>query len=301
LIWLGERRGNLSDWTTQQWVRATGRRVNQAEHSWLNGPAGKPRLIGKEFFADYALRSHLTAIETGCRGLVESFARLNGPSNDLSKVAEPVRDFYERTSEYELDSWAQWCGLFRPLGLGLAVLFSRRLQQLNVPLSALDSSKGMSSRVLQLRQPESGELVQTAWIRELHATKHVLYAGCYSVCTVPGYPNPCVKVVFPLPNGNAIVLMKPEAHPDGSFSVTSEGNRFGDPGFYFTLHNEHGLAWARYVKNLKESIHVYAAESGTVRADHLLWIWGQEFLRLHYRMRLTIPAIHPPASPSGSP
>ena len=143
----------------------------------------------------------------------------------------------------------------------------------------------MSSQVLQLRERESGDLVQTAWIRELHATKHVLYAGCYSICTVPGYPNPCVKVVFPLPNGNAIVLMKPEAHADGSFSVTSAGQRFGDPGFYFTLHDENGLAWAKYVKNLKETIKVYPAEQGTVRADHLLWIWGIEFLRLHYRMR----------------
>lgn len=285
MIWLGDRRGFLSDWVTQRWVQATGRRVSQAEHSWLNGPAGRTRLIGKEFFADYAVQNNLAAVESGSCGLVESFARLSGPSNDLSNVAVAVQDFYEHTSEYELDSWAQWCGLFRPFGLGLAVLFSRRLQQLNVPLSALDSSKGMSSQVLQLREQESGDLVQTAWIRELHATKHVLYAGCYSICTVPGYPNPCVKVVFPLPNGNAIVLMKPEAHADGSFSVTSAGQRFGDPGFYFTLHDKNGLAWARYVKNLKETIKVYPAEQGTVRADHLLWIWGIEFLRLHYRMR----------------
>lgn len=285
MTWLGEKRGHLSDWTTQQWVRLTGRRVSEAEYPWLNGPAGRTRLIGKEFFADYAAQNHLAAVESGCRGLLESFASLNGPSNDLSNVAKSVRDFYERTSEYELDSWAQWRGLFRPFGIGLAVLFSRRLQQLNVPLSALDSSKGMSSQVLQLREQESGKLIQTAWIRELHATKHVLYAGCYSICTVPGHSNPCVKVVFPLPNGNAIVLMRAEAHADGSFSVTSAGCRFGDPGFYFTLHNKKGLSCARYVKSLKETIKVYAAEPGTVRADHILWIWGIEFLRLHYRMR----------------
>jgi hypothetical protein len=80
--------------------------------------------------------------------------------------------------------------------------------------------------------------------------------------------------------------MKPAVHADGSFSVTSAGNQFGDPGFYFTLHDERGLAWARYVKSLKETIKVYSAEPGIVRADHILWIWGFEFLRLHYRMRL---------------
>jgi hypothetical protein len=286
LIWLGEKRGNLSDWTTQQWVRATGRRVSIATYPWLDGPAGGTRRIGKQFFREYAERNNLLAIESGSRGLIEDFARLSGPSNDLGRVATSVRDFYEHTSTYELDSWAQWCGLFRPFGVALAIFFSRRLQQLNVPLSALDSSRGMSSTVMQMRDRQTGRLIHTAWIRELHATKNILYAGCYSICNVPGSPNPCIKVVFPLPNGNAIVLMRPEAHDDGSFSVTSAGNCFGDPGFYFTLHDEQGLACARYVKSMQETIRVYDAESGTGRADHVLWFWGIEFLRLHYRMRL---------------
>jgi hypothetical protein len=91
-------------------------------------------------------------------------------------------------------------------------------------------------------------------------------------------------VVFPLPNGNAIVLMRPIAHRDGSLSVVSAGDGFGGPGFYFTVHRD-GAVWARYVESLKESIHVYGAEGGTVRADHVLRLWGATFLRLHYRMR----------------
>jgi len=43
---------------------------------------------------------------------------------------------------------------------------------------------------------------------------------------LPGRRGLCVKVVFPLPNGNAIVLMQPEAHPDGSFPVVSAGRRY---------------------------------------------------------------------------
>jgi len=79
--------------------------------------------------------------------------------------------------------------------------------------------------------------------------------------------------------------MKPVAHDDGSFSLTSAGRAFGDPGFYFVVHGESKTAWARYILSLQESIHVYSAEQGTVRADHLFRIWGKEFLRLHYRMR----------------
>lgn len=284
MIWLGPQRGYLVDWLTQQWVRATGKKININEEAWLDGPVGRPRGIGSDFFADYARENHLELSQDGTRGLTPDFGLLEleeGP-----KVAAEVRRFYEQTSEYELDVWSEWRGLFRPFGRALAILFSRRLQQLNVPLSPLDSSKGMSSAVLQLRHPGSGKTVQTAWVRKLRATGNVLYAGSYSVCRVPGYQRPCVKVVFPLPNGNAIVLMKPEAHADGSFSLTSAGRTFGDPGFYFTVHGGIGDVWARYVPAMTETIIVYADGNDAVRADHLLRLSGLQFLRLHYRSRV---------------
>lgn len=283
MIWLGEKRGNLSDWTTQLWVRATGRSTSLAENAWLDGPIGGTRGIGSHFFEIYAAEHGLELVETGARGLVSCFDLLANGNSAAASVAREVKEFYERTSEFELDAWSEWRGLFRPFGKLLSLVFSTRLQQLNVPLSPLDSAKGMSSRVLQLRRPD-GSITQTAWVRELHATGKVLYAGCYSVCRIPGHPSPCVKVVFPLPNGNAIVLMKVEAGSDGSMSLHSAGKQFGDPGFYFTVHGEGGMAWARYVPSMKETIRVYPAESGVVRADHRLRIWGFEFLRLHYRM-----------------
>ena len=284
MIWLGSKNGYLTDWITQQWVRVTGRRVVIAEQNWLEGPIGNTRIIGKGFFQTYAQEHGLEIVEGMDCGLLNDFSALAGASNDLDGVAPEVQDFYEHTSAYDLDAWSEWHGLFRPFGLALAVLFSRRLQQLNIPLSPMDSSKGMSSKVLQMRSRQTGQLVQTAWVRELHATKNVIYAGCYSVCRIPGHGNPCVKVVFPLPNGNAIVVMKPESHPDGSLSLTSAGKGFGDPGFYFTVHGQDGKTWARYVRAMQEKITVYPAERNTSRADHILWIWRKQFLRLHYRM-----------------
>jgi hypothetical protein len=224
---------------------------------------------------------------------MRSFDSLAGSTIDPRAVAPAVKEFYERTSEYELDAWAEWHGLFKPFGTALAVIFSRRLQQLNLPLSSLDSSRGMSNRVLQMWNREKGDLVQTAWVRELRATKNVLYAGSYSVCTVPGCASPCVRVIFPLPNGRAIVLMKPESHPDGSFSLTSAGRSFGDPGFYLVVHGSAGAVWARHVKAMTERITVYASEGNSARADHVLWFLGKEFLRLHYRMRVTADVLSP--------
>lgn len=284
MIWLGERAGYLSDWITQQWVRSTGYRVRLADHPWLDGPVGNTRGIGKGFFYEYANSHDLDVVDSGPRGLMLDFKSLAGSGNDPSSVAPVVGDFYERTSAYELDAWSEWHGFFKPFGAALAVIFSRRLQQLNIPLSSLDSSKGMTSNVLQLWSSQTGQLVQTAWVRELRATRNVLYAGSYSVCRVPGYASACVKVVFPLPNGNAIVILKPESHPDGSFSIISSGRAFGDPGFYFTVRGQGDVVWARYVRAMKEQITVYAAEAGAARADHVLWFFGMQFLRLHYRM-----------------
>lgn len=290
-MWLDDARGHLVDWTTQRWVQLTGRRVRLADHAWLTGPAGKPTGIGTAFFEEYAAE-HALRVERGpACGLLEDFRCLAGPGFDPARVSPAVARFYEQTSDYEVDTWSHWCGAFRPFGWALAVLFSRRLQQLNVPLSGLDTSRGMTSQVMPLRDPSTGDVVFTAWMRQLLGTGHVIYAGAYSTCVVPDYAGRCVRVVFPLPNGNANVVMRPTVHPDGSLSLVSAGERFGSPGFYFTVTAGDGVVWARYVQSLRERIHVYASGQDDVRADHVLSLWGATFLRLHYRLRRSTSAL----------
>ena len=278
--------GYLLDRITQRWVQFTGRKVNLEEDVWLAGPIGNPTGIGEDYFQNLARQQRWEVkLNVTRTGLLQDFNALRSASFDPGTIVPEVRSFYENTSNYELDAWSEWCGVFRPLGWLLAILFSRRLQQLNVPLSSLDTSRGMTSDILQLVDPDSGHVYLTAWLRRLLSSGNVLYAGAYSTCKVPGYLGTCVKVVFPLPNGNAIVIMRPVAHPDGSFSVISEGIGFGDSGFYFTVHSVRDVR-VRYVRQMRESIHVYMGEQGTVRADHVLKIFGITFLRLHYRLRL---------------
>jgi hypothetical protein len=282
---LGGRRGVLSDWTTQRWVQFTGKRVDLSDYPWLDGPVGDVDRIGSAFFRRLAERKKLEVVGDGPgRGLITDFSSLRGPARDPGTVDARVAAFYEHTSDFEFDIWSEWCGAFRPFGAALAAIFSRRLQQLNVPLSPLDTKLGITSDVVQLKE-RSGEVVYTAWVREVVSTKRTLYAGSYSVCRVPGYAGPCVKVVFPLPNGSATVIMRPESNPDGSITLRSSGARFGDPGFYFFVEKEPGRGWARYVRTFQEAIRVYVDAQGTLRTDHDLWIWGARFLRLHYRMR----------------
>ena len=282
-MWLGTRRGYLSDWTTQLWVKATGKAILLQSSPWLNGPVAKATGVGARFFDDFAAESGLL-LSPGT-GLIRDFLALGGTTFRAESVAPEVRDFYEQTANYELDAWSEWCGPFKPFGRLLASLFSHRLQQLNVPLSGLDTSRGVTSRIVDLIDPGTGKPQYTAWIRQLLGSRNVLYAGSYSICRVPEFEGPCVKVVFPLPNGNAVVIMYPEAGADGSFSLTSAGVGYGGPGFYFTV-REGERMWAKYVRAMHETICVYASDEKEVRADHVLRLCGKVFLRLHYRLRL---------------
>lgn len=87
-----------------------------------------------------------------------------------------------------------------------------------------------------------------------------------ALCRRPGWPAPCVKVVFPLPHGNAVVIRKARGQADGSLTLTSAGARFGDPGFCFTVHRGRGDPGVSCVPDL-----------------------GAAFLGLHSRMRRTSP------------
>jgi len=277
---------SAATWTTQLWVAATGRTTTLAETPWLAGPVGDTRRIGGDCFREIAAREGLSIQDgPGSRGILPDFGALDGPQFRASSVSNGVRHFYEHTSAYELDAWAEWCGAFRPFGWLLAVLFSRRLQQLNVPLSGLDTSRGLTNSVWYLVHDASHSRRYAVWLRNLVGSGDTLYAGSYGPSEVPGWNGACVKVTFPLPNGNAQVIMKPTVHDDGSVSLVSSGRRFGDPGFYFTVRRDDGRLFARYVSSMRETIRVYETGTDETRADHTLTIWGFVFLRLHYRLR----------------
>jgi hypothetical protein len=284
--WLGAQRGALADWVTQRWVRLTGRRVSLSQCPWLDGPWGGTQRIGRDFFEAYAAERGLH-VEAGSldAGLMPSFAGLRGPGFDPAHVHPLVARFYERTARYELELWSEWCGAFRPLGASLACLFSRRLQQLNVPLTPLASSRGMDSAVLPVSTGAGASPDFTAWIRATRLDAQVVYVAAYSLAAIPGSDDPCVKVVFPLPNGSASVFLRPSASADGALELASAGRRFGDPGFYFVVRDPPDHVFARHLPTFKESIRVFVDERGALRTDHVFSLWRQVFLRLHYLIR----------------
>lgn len=282
---INKKFGHLQDWITQVWVKLTGRRYNPEFDNWLVGPTGDNEIIKDKFIHDLAIKENLEIQENPVdSGLLESFDDLKLTIKEKELLNPKIIDFYQSTSKYNFEIWSEWCGFYKPFGWLLSIIFSKRLQQLNLPLSSLQSSKGIRSNIIKLIDKRTKLPKWTVWYRILKSTNDVIYSGVYTTCEVPNFNGKFLKVIFPLPNGNAIVIMRREILINGSLRLCSDGKKFGDNGFYFTLTNHNGKYWSRFVKSMHEWITVYVDDENILRADHNLKFYGMPFLNLHYKM-----------------
>ena len=273
-------RGFLVDRATQAWVRATGRTVQLNEHPWLDGPIGNPMLIGEEWLPREARRLDADLYDGG--GLLESFDLLAGNAFDPSRLSPAIVDFYERTTEWRLDAWSQWCPAALPAGWMLSLVFSQRLQQLALPLRPLDVAQGMDSRVVSLRRADGVQL-GAAWLRTLRSTGQVMYSGWYGPAQLPTATSASIRVMFPLPNGSVTVFLRPSVDQTGALVLTSPISRFGDDGAYLVVAGSGDTVAVRRIP-LAEEFRVYVDDEGTLRTDHFLNLWSVPVLRFHYRL-----------------
>jgi hypothetical protein len=265
------------------WVRTSGKRMREADAPWLRCPLGERGRIGTGIYERIAREENLQMKVPPGAGLIPDFDALRGPSFNPEAIHPAIRHFYEHAAAYQLEVWTEVALLGR-LFLWLLVEFiSRRMDQLNFPISSLEVAKGMSSEVVQLIEPASGRIVYTGWLRRLKSSGHVIYAGLYSTVQVPGEPNPCVKVTFPC-DGSANVYLCPVAHPDGSFGLDSSGSSWGRSGFYRIAGSGTDHRRVRYVKTLHELFHVYVDGEGILRTEHTISFLGLTIIRLHYKM-----------------
>jgi hypothetical protein len=264
-------------------VRLTGRRIRKSEAPWLDCVLGKPGVIGTGVYQRIAEEEILEISQPPDAGLIPSFEELRGPSFDPDRLDQRIRHFYEHTALYKLEVWSEvyFAGKFV---LWLLVEFiSRRMDQLNFPISSLEVAKGMTSEVVQLREMGSGRLAYTGWLRRFRATGKVIYAGLYSTTLIPGEANPCIKVTFPC-FGSSNVYLRPCAYADGTFGLVSTGAAFGRSGFYRIVESGADHWRVRNFKTLHEIFHVYADEDDILRTDHEITFVGLTILRLHYKM-----------------
>jgi hypothetical protein len=94
-------------------------------------------------------------------------------------------------------------------------------------------------------------------------------------------------VIFPLPRGNATVILKPTVGLDGELILASGGKEFGDPGFYFLLNDSKEVFWAQYIPSFTERIVIRSDRGGDLNAKHSLTFWGLRVAEIHYQIRLS--------------
>jgi hypothetical protein len=274
--------GALGAWFIYGLIRVFGRTHAPGDVGWLVGPLGGAT-IGDRPYEETAAAEGLT-LERNARegGLIPRFDVLASATFDPARVHPKIRDFYENTHAYRLDTWAT---TYFPARLALWALvstISRRVQQLNFPLDGLETARGMTSEIVLLRRANR-TIRYTGWFRKLHGSGRVIYTGFYMTERPPQHDGACVKVVFPMPDGNATVVLRPENDDGSGFRLASVGSAFGDAGFYRVQRAGSRLRVWRIV-SLHEKFGLYVDEEQTVRCEHEVSFLGMRVLTLHYRI-----------------
>lgn len=273
----------FQDWFTQQWAIFLGRRINPEHFSWLMGPFGNLGSTGDDFIHQIAKDEGLIIHRnTTSKGLITSIKELNLSEEDYSRLSPKVIDFYENTANYNLTFSVRWNPFFKFFGKLVKAMFSDRINQLNVPIKNLKDSEQIKSEIITLSNPKTKEVKYTVWYRTFEATGQVLYSGVYGTCSLPS-GKVKIKAVFPLPNGNATVIMLPSVGANGEFRLDSSGKRFGDAGFYFLLNDSKGAFWSHYVRSFRDYLNVYSNGSNIV-AEQTLTLWGKQVLQFNYKI-----------------
>ncbi|MDR7129789.1 hypothetical protein J2X69_002135 [Algoriphagus sp. 4150] len=273
----------FQDWFTQQWAIFLGKRIDPKHVPWLMGPFGSLGTIG-DGFVDHLAEAEGLTIErnSSAQGLISSMHKLDLPEDEFLRLSQMVIDFYENTALYTLKFSAKWNPFFKLFGKLVNCLFSNRIGQLNIPTKSYQDPQQISSEIITLSDPKSNEVKYTVWYRAFVPSGQVLYSGVYSTCMLPS-GKICIKAVFPLPKGNATVIMSPSVGKGGELRLSSSGKKFGDPGFYFLLNDSKGDFWSQYISSFCDELVVYCLE-GNLYAEQTLTLWHLRVVRFKYEI-----------------
>lgn len=273
----------FQDWFTQQWVILMGRKINPKDFAWLIGPFGELNGIGELFINQLAEKENLIIQRnSNSQGLVSSIDKFNLTDTELNYLSKKVIDFYENTANYDLYFTVKWNLFFIIFGLLVNRLFSQRINQLNIPTSNIKDSESLSSEIITLFDSKSNEVKYTIWLRTLKSSGKIIYSGIYEVCELPS-GKACIKAIFPLPKGNATVIMEPSVGAKGELILNSSGKKIGDSGFYFLLNDSKGNFWTHYIRSFRDTLIVYE-QNNCLFAKQVLTLWNQKVLELNYKI-----------------
>lgn len=268
----------IQDLITQVWVKYTGRKLDLKQDQWLIGPIGQ-NSSGKINF------DHQISKQPNCDeliiGLIDNLEIIISDTSNLSVLHPEIKAFYENTSLFQLQIKTKWRKSFQPIGWLIQKLFSKRLQQLHLPIGLTESEPIFSSLTTINAQPFGD--AYTIWQRQLNKSKETIFSGLYGHTSLPNQTK-VIKVVFPLPNGNATILLHAHIAQDGSWILQSDGKKFGDAGFYFTLKKGEEY-FAKFVPAMHEKLHLQFIDNNRLKAQHDFSFWGITFLSMEYAIQ----------------
>jgi hypothetical protein len=281
---IARKNQSIQDWITQQWVILFGERIDNAKHKWLLGPFGGTKGIGFKFIEQLAKEESLVVDNQRInKGLIDSFHNLQLSEIELKRLSPDVIDFYENTSNYNLLLKAKWNPFFKIFGTLIKSVFSKRIQQLNIPIENHEDASGLTNEIIKLVDLKTNEVKRTIWLRTLKSTGQVVYSGVYETSTLPN-KQICIKAIFPLPNGNATVILTPSVGKNGEFILDSSGERIGDSGFYFLLRDSKGQLWSKFIKSFKDKL-VVSSINNKITATQTLTLWKMKVLEFEYEIK----------------
>jgi hypothetical protein len=272
---------NFQDWFTQQWAILWGTKIQPCQYQWLIGPYGNLNGIGEEFIQQLAQQENLEILRNQPNsGILNSFSELDLKPKDIERIHPEIIHFYENTDQYQLYFEIKWNPFFKPFGYLVNRLFSKRINQLFLPHQNSQKAELIISEIILLKNSQTGEVPYKFWLRKIESTQQIIYSGIYSTGQLPSGKK-AVKAIFPLPNGNATVLLKPFVDERGNFHLISEGKKRGDAGFYFLLKDAKGNNWAQYIKSFRDTLSIQV-ENQEMKAFQNLSLWRIPVLKIHY-------------------
>lgn len=274
----------IQDWFTQQWAILWGKKINTTEYEWLMGPFGELNGIGEKFIDQLAKLEDLIIIRnSNSKGILDSISSLSLSEKDFQKLSQKVINFYEKTSDYELRLNVKWNPFFKIFGYLVRRIFSQRINQLNIPLENLNESENLTNEIIQLISKKDHEVKYTIWLRKIQSTGKIIYSGVYTTCIIPS-GKICIKAIFPLPKGNATVILEPSVGENNELILESSGKKFGDAGFYFLLNDRNGNYWGQYIKSFTDKLIVFESNI-ELKALQILKLWNFKVVRFEYNLK----------------
>ncbi|GAA0879146.1 hypothetical protein GCM10009119_21140 [Algoriphagus jejuensis] len=283
---IARKNQSIQDWITQQWVILFGQRIDNKNYQWLLGPFGGTKGIGIKFVEQLAKDESLVIdSQRKGKGLLDSILNLGLSQTELKRLSPNVIDFYENTSNYDLLLKAKWNPFFKIFGTLIKSVFSRRIEQLNVPIENIEDASGLTNEITKLVDTNTNEVKRTIWLRTFKSTGRVVYSGVYETCSLPN-KQICIKAIFPLPNGNATVILTPSVGKNGELILDSSGQKIGDSGFYFLLVDSKGRLWSKFIKSFKDKL-VVKSINDRITATQTLTLWNFKVLEFEYEIKKT--------------